>query len=86
MRGGFAEDVSPTEVVASTFVSTTELARNLQIAMESRAIIEQAKGMIMARSRCSADEAFDMLVKASQRENVKLRVLAERLVASAQGG
>jgi transcriptional regulator with GAF, ATPase, and Fis domain len=71
---------------ADTFVSTAELAKNLQIAMESRATIEQAKGMIMARSRCSADEAFDMLVKASQRENVKLRVLAERLVASAEGG
>jgi GAF domain-containing protein len=69
---------------ADTFVSTTELAKNLQIAMESRAVIEQAKGMIMARSRCSPDEAFDMLVKASQRENVKLRVLAERIVASAQ--
>jgi GAF domain-containing protein len=69
---------------ADNFVSTAELARNLQIALESRATIEQAKGLIMARSRCSPAEAFDMLVKASQRENVKLRVLAERIVASAQ--
>jgi len=69
---------------ADTYVSTAELAKNLQIAMESRAVIEQAKGLIMASDHCSPDEAFDVLVKASQRENVKLRVLAERIVAAAQ--
>lgn len=46
--------------------------------MQSRAVIEQAKGMLMATQRCSADEAF--LVRASQRENRKLREMADELV------
>ena len=49
--------------------------------MKTRAVIEQAKGMIMARSpELTADGAFDILRQASQRENVKLRDLAQRIV------
>ena len=59
-----------------------ELA-GLREAMNSRATIEQAKGIVMARERCNADEAFEILVKASQREHVKLRDLAQQLVMSA---
>jgi AmiR/NasT family two-component response regulator len=51
--------------------------------MKSRAVIEQAKGMLMAAQRCSEDEAFELLVAASQRENVKLRDIATRIVADA---
>ena len=43
-------------------------------------VIEQAKGILMAQSRCSADEAFAMLRGASQRSNVKVRDLAEDIV------
>jgi AmiR/NasT family two-component response regulator len=44
-------------------------------------VIEQAKGILMARSpQLSAEDAFDLLRKASQRENVKLRDIAQRLV------
>lgn len=46
-------------------------------ALASRDIIGQAKGVIMAREGVNADEAFDMLRRASQRLNVKLRQLAE---------
>jgi AmiR/NasT family two-component response regulator len=49
--------------------------------MKTRAVIEQAKGMIMARSPgMTADDAFDLLRTASQRENVKLRLIAQRIV------
>lgn len=49
--------------------------------MRSRAVIEQAKGVLMARSTdISPDEAFDLLRRASQRENVKLRDIAQRIV------
>lgn len=48
--------------------------------MQSRAVIEQAKGMLMATQRCSADEAFQVLVRASHRENRKLREMADELV------
>jgi AmiR/NasT family two-component response regulator len=58
-----------------------ELGQQLGEAMQSRAIIEQAKGILMARSPdLDADGAFDLLRKASQRENVKLREVAERIV------
>jgi len=58
----------------------------LQESMEFRAIIEQAKGILMARQHCSADEAFDLLVAASQRENIKVRAIAERIVERASSG
>lgn len=53
----------------------------LEEAMQSRAVIEQAKGMLMARSAdLTADDAFDLLLRASRRENVKLREMALRIV------
>jgi GAF domain-containing protein len=59
-------------------------ATHLRRAIESRAVIEQAKGMIMARDRCTADEAFAMLTRISQQQNVKLRDLAQLIVEAAQ--
>lgn len=58
-----------------------DLGEQLNEAMKTRAVIEQAKGMLMARSpQLSADEAFAMLRAASQRENVKLNTIAQRIV------
>ena len=54
--------------------------------MASRATIEQAKGIIMAHKHCSPDEAFQVLVRASQRENRKLREIAELIVAHNEKG
>ncbi|HVL04405.1 MAG TPA: GAF and ANTAR domain-containing protein [Acidimicrobiales bacterium] len=66
---------------ASAYWQATQLGEQLSQAMQSRAIIEQAKGILMARSpQLSADDAFDLLRKASQRENVKLRDIAQRIV------
>ena len=39
-----------------------------------------AKGILMARQSITEDQAFDILRRASQRTNVKLHDLAERLV------
>jgi PAS domain S-box-containing protein len=58
-----------------------QLAHNLSLALESRGDIEQAKGILMARERCTADEAFDMLRRASQRQNMKLRDVARSIIA-----
>lgn len=66
--------------------ASRSLARQLEEAMQSRAVIEQAKGMLMAQRDCTADEAFDMLKRASQRENVKLRDVALRIVSSVSAG
>lgn len=67
-----------------------QLAENMQDAMRSRATIEQAKGLVMATRRCTPDEAFSILVRASQRQNRKLRDIAtemvERFQAADAGG
>ncbi|MFC9553809.1 PAS and ANTAR domain-containing protein [Rhodococcus sp. NPDC056960] len=49
---------------------------------KSRAVIEQAKGMLMFAYGICADRAFDVLTWHSQQTNTKLRVVAERLVAA----
>lgn len=58
---------------------------HLAKALESRGIIERAKGILMEREKCSADEAFQMLVRASQTLNRKLRVVAEEVAEDAEG-
>jgi len=59
-----------------------QLALQLEQALESRAVIDQAKGVLMAVHGVDADAAFEMLVDKSQRTNTKLRVVAEDLLAS----
>jgi AmiR/NasT family two-component response regulator len=49
--------------------------------MQSRSVIEQAKGILMAAHRIGEDEAFQLLVARSQQENVKLHTIAARFVA-----
>ncbi|MCF3938686.1 GAF and ANTAR domain-containing protein [Gordonia tangerina] len=50
------------------------------IALATRDIIGQAKGIIMERYRCSADHAFGLLKKLSQESNRPLRDVARQLV------
>jgi len=69
-------------VNAMGYHNASELAAHMQAAMTNRAAIEQAKGIIMAQNRCDADAAFDILRRASQGRNVKIRDLAQELVAS----
>jgi AmiR/NasT family two-component response regulator len=57
----------------------------MQAAMGNRAVIEQAKGIIMGERRCTPDEAFKILAKLSQDTNRELRDVAAALVASAHG-
>jgi GAF domain-containing protein len=59
------------------------LSLRLSEAMSSRSIIEQAKGMLMAAQGSDENEAFELLVQASQRENVKVRDVAQRIVDEA---
>ncbi|HET7665771.1 MAG TPA: GAF and ANTAR domain-containing protein [Mycobacterium sp.] len=55
----------------------------LQQALVSRKVIDQAIGIVRARTGVSAEEAFDRLTKMSQSENTKLRDVAEKLVDEA---
>ena len=68
---------------AHLYETQASLAQHMQAAMENRAVIEQAKGIIMGDRRCSADDAFQILTKLSQDTNRKLRDVAIALVASA---
>lgn len=58
----------------------------LKAALVSRATIDQARGILIARFRISPDGAFDLLVRWSQDRNIKLRMIAEALVALVQHG
>lgn len=55
--------------------------------LETLSVVEQAKGILVAQTGCTADEAFDLLRSASQRSNVKLRDVARKIVeGSTQDG
>jgi len=60
----------------------TTLAKQLEEALTSRATIDQAKGILMEREGCDADEAFTILRRRSQRLNRKLRDVANEIVQS----
>jgi GAF domain-containing protein len=81
--GLFAAHAAIVLANAQAYWSARAKSEQLEQALQSRAEIEQAKGIIMASTRCSADEAFEMLVRQSQVENRKLRDIAAELVASA---
>ena len=67
-------------VNAMGYIQASDLAHHMQAAMASRAVIEQAKGIVMAQNRCDAESAFGILRRASQGRNVKIRDLAFELV------
>jgi hypothetical protein len=55
----------------------------LQARLDTLPVIEQAKGIVMAQRKCGPEDAFDLLRRASQRANIKVSVLAERIVEQA---
>jgi GAF domain-containing protein len=66
---------------AVAYTDATTLAGQMRTALDSRAIIDQAIGVIMAGNRCDADAAFAILTRASQNRNIKLRDIAGGIVA-----
>lgn len=66
--------------VSAAFFRHRDLAEQLAEAMKSRAVIEQAKGVLMAQFGCDAYTAFDLLREKSQRGNLKLRQVAHDIV------
>jgi len=55
-------------------------SQDLAAGLEMRSIIGQAQGILMERERITADQAFDVLRRASQHLNRKLRDVAQQLV------
>jgi GAF domain-containing protein len=94
---GFAETDSQLLRLYTTIVSfglrTTrryhrarQRTTELEAAMHSRAVIEQAKGILMAVHGITADDAMKRLIAESQHTNVKLRDVAARFVESLSAG
>ena len=77
-----AEVIAVAVANADAHAQLFEQARNMRIAMESRAVIEQAKGVLMAQRHVDAEQAFEILREASQRYNRKLRDIAFGIVES----
>jgi GAF domain-containing protein len=81
-----AEVVAVAVANATAHAELGEQTRNIRLAMESRAVIEQAKGVLMAQRHVDANQAFELLREASQRYNRKLRDIAQGIVASTHEG
>jgi len=69
---------------ASVAVAASRKIGNLRIALESRDVIGQAKGILMERFKVSADEAFALLITASQQTHRKLNQIAEELTMTGE--
>jgi GAF domain-containing protein len=81
----FAEHARVLLANAQAFARSEQRNEQLREALASRDVIGQAKGILMEREGVPADRAFDILRRASQRSNIKLRELAEQLTQRRQG-
>jgi hypothetical protein len=71
--------------IAGRLASYAALTEQLRSSLASRAVIDQALGVIMAQERCPQARAFAILRAASQSANVKLRDIAAAIVTSVSG-
>jgi hypothetical protein len=80
------EAAVPEPRCASTDACRSAEADGLRAALESRAVIEQAKGVLVGRLGVDPETAFATLRRVSQHSNVRLRAVAVALVTVAGGG
>ncbi len=74
---GFYIDTTPDEREQQD-----QMTAQLAAIAENRAVIEQAKGVLIAAYGITANRAFEILMWRSQRTNLKVRQLASRFVAA----
>ncbi|WP_460433457.1 ANTAR domain-containing protein [Angustibacter speluncae] len=77
-----AEAVALVVAHLSAAASASAQVRQLELALVSRDVIGQAKGVLMERHGIDAERAFEVLVRYSRSGNTKLRDVAEHLVAT----
>jgi GAF domain-containing protein len=82
----FAGHAAVTLFNAALYAGARDEVTQMKHAMASRAQIEQAKGILMSQHRCSAEEAFTILVELSSRSNRKLRDIAQAVISEATSG
>lgn len=81
----YADEVARTLRLCLRSADQAEINEDLKTALASRAVIDQAMGVIMAENRCSSEEAFRILRSASQNRNLKLRDIAATLIENITG-
>jgi len=81
----FTQDANIAVGIAGRLAGQAVLTDQLRASLASRAVIDQAIGVIMAQQRCTADEAFAVLRSVSQNRSVKVRQIAEQIVTSITG-
>jgi GAF domain-containing protein len=82
---GVATAVSGILALAVSRAEQAALVAHLRAALSTRAVIDQALGIVMAQQGCTSDEAFGVLRRASQSRNVKLRDVAAGIVTGISG-
>lgn len=80
----FAEQGGIALINALNAVELLQLADQFRDGMRHRDVIGQAKGILMCQRKINADDAFEVLREASQRQNRKLRDLAEELAITGE--
>jgi GAF domain-containing protein len=81
----YADHAAAAIALAARLAHHTQLTGNLNAALASRTIIDQAMGIIMGQRCCHADDAFALLRRISQDTNVKLRDVATALIIQTTG-
>lgn len=71
---------------AALYDNCRKLVDHLHVALATRDLIGQAKGVLMRELSCDSDTAFDLLRRTSQQNNVKLRHLATELIEAQEQG
>jgi GAF domain-containing protein len=66
------------------YQSSRDRADNLRAALETRGVIDQAKGILMGRHKLTADQAFQVLAQMSMKANRKLHSIADDLVRTGE--
>jgi AmiR/NasT family two-component response regulator len=72
------------ERLAELVVALADENANLQRALDTRVVIEQAKGVLAERFGLDVHESFDVLRLSARSNRIRLRDLAERVVESRQ--
>ncbi|MFI8231249.1 GAF and ANTAR domain-containing protein [Streptomyces sp. NPDC085900] len=83
--GAFAAQAGGAIALAQRLADTEDFTRELQNALASRRVIDQAIGSVMAQHKCTEEEAFDLLRRLSQETNLKLRDVCTRLLTDLAG-
>ena len=82
----FADEAAVAVRHASTFNKAREMIDHLHRALQTRDVIGAAVGITMYHDRLTMEAAFTLLKEISQRENLKLRQIAENIVSQFEAG